>query len=184
MTLNHWFEKGQTFEQYRSSMKVNEAEVTSVYEQLEFTEEDQRFLNNLQTKKWRGIVLTADWCGDAAVNVPIIQRMAELSRIQLRFLIRDENLELMDQYLTNGTARSIPIFIFIDEAGEEQRVWGPRADEVQQLVMSLRNELPAADAPDFEEKQKNMYGEFKKIVTTDPKMWRAIIESVKARLGE
>ena len=68
--------------------------------------------------------------------------MAEVSQIELRFLNRDENLELMDQYLTNQTSRSIPIFIFIDEAGEEKRVWGPRAEEVQQLVMSLRSELP------------------------------------------
>ena len=184
MTLNNWFEKGQTFEQYRSSMKVNQAELTSVYEQLEFTEDDKIFLNNLKSKKWKGIVLTADWCGDAAVNVPIIQRMAEFSQSELRFLIRDENLELMDQYLTNQTARSIPIFIFIDEAGEEKRVWGPRAEEVQQLVVSLRKDLPDTDAPDFEEKQKNMYREFKKMVTTDPKLWRAVIESVKTRLAE
>ena len=142
MTLNSWFEKGQTFEQYRLSMKVNQSELTTVYEQCELTEEDQHFLHNLQPRKWRGIVLTADWCGDAALNVPVIQRMAEVSQIELRFLNRDENLELMDQYLTNQTSRSIPIFIFIDEAGEEKRVWGPRAEEVQQLVLSLRNELP------------------------------------------
>ena len=152
MTLNSWFEKGQTFEQYRLSMKVNQSELTTVYEQLELTEEDQHFLHNLQSRKWRGIVLTADWCGDAALNVPVIQRMAEVSQIELRFLNRDENLELMDQYLTNQTSRSIPIFIFIDEAGEEKRVWGPRAEEVQQLVLSLRNELPDTTAPDFEEK--------------------------------
>lgn len=182
MTLNSWFEKGQTFEQYRSSMKVNQSELTTVYEQLELTEDDQHFLHNLQSRKWRGIVLTADWCGDAALNVPIIQRMAEVSQIELRFLNRDENLELMDQYLTNQTSRSIPIFIFIDEAGEEKRVWGPRAEEVQQLVLSLRNELPDTTAPDFEEKQKNMYREFKEMVTTDPKIWRFVIESVKTKL--
>ncbi len=182
MTLNSWFEKGQMFEQYRSSMKVNQSELTTVYEQLELTEDDQHFLHNLQSRKWRGIVLTADWCGDAALNVPIIQRMAEVSQIELRFLNRDENLELMDQYLTNQTSRSIPIFIFIDEAGEEKRVWGPRAEEVQQLVLSLRNELPDTTAPDFEEKQKNMYREFKEMVTTDPKIWRFVIESVKTKL--
>ena len=142
MTLNHWFEKGQTFEQYRSNMTVNQSELSYVYENLQLTEEDLHFLHNLQSKKWRGIVLTADWCGDAALNVPVIQRMAEEGQIELRFLIRDENLELMDQYLTNQTARAIPIFIFIDEAGEEIKVWGPRAEEVQQLVMSLRSELP------------------------------------------
>lgn len=183
MTLNSWFDKGQTFETYRLNMKVNQTELNRVYEQLELTEEDLQFLQNVKVKNWRGIVLTADWCGDAAVNVPIIQRMAEASQIELRFLIRDENLELMDQYLTNQTSRSIPIFIFIDETGEEKAVWGPRADEVQQLVMKLRSELPNVDAPDFEEKQKNMYREFKEIVTTDPNIWRTVIESVKTRLA-
>ncbi|MFB5285012.1 thioredoxin family protein [Peribacillus sp. Hz7] len=183
MTLNKWFEKGQTFEQYRTSMQVNQAEVTAVYEQVQLNDEDQRFLTDLHQRNWRGIVLTADWCGDAALNVPIIQRMAEVSDIELRFLIRDENLELMNQYLTNGTSRSIPIFVFIDQEGKEVRVWGPRADEIQQLVTSLRNDLPASDSPDFEEKQKNMYREFKQTITTDPNMWRAVIDSVKEKLA-
>ena len=60
---------------------------------------------------------------------------------------------------------------------------GPRAEEVQQLVMTLRSELPTVDAPDFEEKQKNMYREFKEIVTTDPNIWRTVIESVKTKLA-
>ncbi|RID84305.1 thioredoxin family protein [Peribacillus asahii] len=183
MALNTWFEKGQTFEQYRTSMQVNQAEVTAVYEQVQLNDEDQRFLTDLRQRNWRGIVLTADWCGDAALNVPIIQRMAEVSDIELRFLIRDENLELMNQYLTNGTSRSIPIFIFIDKEGNEVRVWGPRADEIQQLVTSLRNNLPESNSPDFEEKQTNMYREFKQKITTDPNMWRTVIDSVKVKLA-
>ena len=39
--IKYWFEKGQTFEQYRLSMKVNQSELTTVYEQLVLTEEDQ-----------------------------------------------------------------------------------------------------------------------------------------------
>ena len=66
-------------------MKVNQSELSIVYEQLELTEEDLHFLHNLQSKKWRGIVLTADWCGDAALNVPVIQRMAEEVRLNFVF---------------------------------------------------------------------------------------------------
>ena len=68
MTLNSWFDKGQTFETYRLNMKVNQTELNRVYEQLELTEEDLHFLQNVKSRKWRGIVLTADWCGDAAVQ--------------------------------------------------------------------------------------------------------------------
>lgn len=51
-----------------------------------------------------------------------MKRISEVANIDMRLLIRDENLELMDRYLTNGTARAIPIFIFIDKDGNEQAV--------------------------------------------------------------
>ncbi|MFJ7975596.1 thioredoxin family protein [Peribacillus sp. NPDC096379] len=182
LSLNTWFEKGMSFEEYRKSMEVNRDELSRVYEKVDFTEEDFQFFSNLANKKWRGIVLTADWCGDASFCVPIIQRIAEKSNMDLKFLIRDENLELMDQYLTNGTARSIPIFIFIDEAGNEQRVWGPRAEKVQEFLQTLLVNLPDKDAADFKDKQKEVFGQFKEKVTTDPDMWRVVIESVITRL--
>ena len=100
--------------------------------------------------------MTADWCGDAMLCVPILMRLAEAAGFELRFLIRDENLELMDQYLTNGKSRSIPIFIFIDADGEERAVWGPRAPEVQRLIEEMRASLPPKDDPQFEEKQRDV----------------------------
>lgn len=182
MSLKAWFDKGMTFEEYRSSMEVNQEELQHIYDQLAFEDEDQAFFDALAQRNLRGIVLTADWCGDAALCVPVIQRMAEKSNIELRFLIRDENLELMDQYLTNGTSRSIPIFIFIDAEGQEAAVWGPRSPEVQDLVMTLRSDLPEKDAPDFSEKQQQMFKQFKEKITTDPSIWRTVIDSVKERL--
>lgn len=181
MTLTSWFNKGMTFDEYRANMKVNQKELNFVYEQLTFSEDDVKAFQDFADRRWLGIVLTADWCGDAALNVPVIQRIAEVSKIELRYLIRDENLELMDQYLTNGISRSIPIFIFIDQEGKETKVWGPRANEVQDLVLSLRTKLPTSDSPDFQEKQKDMFRQFKKTVTSDPAIWRTVIESIKAK---
>ena len=59
-----------------------------------------------------------------------MKRISEVANIDMRLLIRDENLELMDQYLTNGTTCD-SIFIFIDKDGNEQAVFGPRAPKVQ-----------------------------------------------------
>ena len=67
---------------------------------------------------------------------------------------------------------------------EKKRPLGAKSGGVQQLVVKLRSELPTVDAPDFEkEKQKNMYREFKEKVTTEPNIWRTIIESVKIKLA-
>lgn len=183
MNLREWYNKGMTYGEYVANMNVNQAEVSHIYQKLEFSPEDEQFFAKWKDAQWSTIVLTADWCGDAALNVPIMKRITELAGADMRLLIRDENLDLMDQYLTNGKSRSIPIFIFIDSAGMEQLVWGPRSPEVQQYVTSMRATLPEADAPDFEEKQKEMYKTFKKTITTDPTIWRTVINSIKDRFS-
>jgi len=83
--------------------------------------------------KW--LIIVEAWCKDAAQNVPILNKMAESApNIQLRLVLRDENPEIMDQYLTNGT-RSVPKLIIMDDQMEEITTWGPRPKEVQDMVM-------------------------------------------------
>lgn len=72
------------------------------------------------------MVLTEDWCGDSAQTLPFIARMAEENpHITLRILSRDENLDIMDLYLTDGK-RGVPKLVAFDESGEELFRWGPR----------------------------------------------------------
>ncbi len=77
------------------------------------------------------IVLTESWCGDAAQNLPIFAKIAEANpNIKLKILLRDENPELMDQYLTNGS-KSIPKLICVDKDLNELGTWGPRPKVLQ-----------------------------------------------------
>ena len=122
--------------------------------------------------------LTEDWCGDAMLNNPVLLRIAEAANMEVRFVLRDQNLELMDQYLTNGTSRAIPIFIFIDQEGNEVGVWGPRAPEIQALVEKGRAELPDKDAPDFQEKQLAFYKSLGTTYQTDPSTWQTVANSI------
>lgn len=93
------------------------------------------------SRKMIWLVLTEGWCGDAAQNVPIIEKIAALSpNIETRYLLRDENSELMDRYLTNE-ARSIPKLIALDaETLEEVGTWGPRPQPAMELFYALRAE--------------------------------------------
>ena len=88
------------------------------------------------------LVLTEAWCGDAAQNLPVINKMAEYSdKIDLKLILRDENLAIMDQFLTNGKSRSIPKLISIDkETKEVLGSWGPRPATARELYDSLRND--------------------------------------------
>jgi hypothetical protein len=87
------------------------------------------------------LVLTEAWCGDAAQIVPLFEKLASLNqRIELKFILRDEHLEIMDQFLTNGKSRSIPKLICLDaETLEVLGDWGPRPTEAQELYETVRN---------------------------------------------
>ena len=86
----------------------------------------------------RLLVLVEDWCGDAVNTVPALARLADAAqRLELRVLRRDENPELMDRYLTNGS-RSIPIVIGLDDDFAETGHWGPRPSELQDWVLANR----------------------------------------------
>lgn len=85
------------------------------------------------------LILTEGWCGDAAQNIPVIEKIASQNPlINTRYLLRDENLDLMDQYLTNG-GRAIPILICIDgETFEPTGRWGSRPRAIQDYFLELK----------------------------------------------
>lgn len=102
------------------------------------------------------LVLTEAWCGDAAHSLPVMAKMAKLNpNVDLRLLLRDEHLELMDEHLTNG-GRSIPKLVIIDnETNETVAEWGPRPAPVQQIMLDYKSDT----GPD-----KLSYDEFNKKV--------------------
>jgi thioredoxin-like negative regulator of GroEL len=86
------------------------------------------------------MVLTEPWCGDSAFLLPVIAEAAALNdQVSLRILPRDENLDIMDQYLTGGS-RSIPKLVSFSEAGDELFTWGPRPESSAQLYRQLKQE--------------------------------------------
>ncbi|SMO91135.1 thioredoxin family protein [Fodinibius sediminis] len=90
---------------------------------------------------WIWLVLTEAWCGDAAQNIPPVARMAEQNdNIALRLILRDENLDIMDEYLTNG-GRSIPKLVCLDaDTLEEIGTWGPRPATAQSMIQQMKQE--------------------------------------------
>jgi hypothetical protein len=99
---------------------------------------------NQVKRKTYFLVISEAWCGDAAQNVPLIAKATEFSsNIELKIILRDENLDIMDAFLTNG-GRSIPKVIAIDaESLEVIGKWGPRPQAAQKLML----ELKAKNAP-------------------------------------
>jgi hypothetical protein len=92
--------------------------------------------------QWHFLELAEDWCGDAVHVLPYLALLEEsFPNFRLRILSRDENPDLMNAHLTNGT-RSIPVVMILDEDYQEVGWWGPRPGPLQELFQREIRHLP------------------------------------------
>ncbi len=92
------------------------------------------------------LLITEGWCGDAAQNLPVIHKMADLNtHIDLRLVLRDENLALIDLFLTNG-GRAIPKLIILDKENNVINTWGPRPTVATNMAAAYKTEQGSLNA--------------------------------------
>lgn len=139
------FHDASTFSEYLETVGKNR-ELWHALASRAAVDEETRQRARAIPGRWKVIALTEDWCGDAINTLPVFDRLAEAAgNIELRVLLRDENPDLMDDHLTNGTSRSIPVLIIYDEAFRERGWWGPRPAPIQEWVLTEGMELDPAD---------------------------------------
>lgn len=119
--------------------KLNIKRSKRIAKTYQVSEELKSILTGL-SKPQVWMVISEPWCGDSAQNLPYIAKMADESPlVELKILLRDENTDIMDNYLTNGT-RSIPVLAAFDSDGKELFKWGPRPQEAVELVKKAKAE--------------------------------------------
>lgn len=123
--------------------KLNFSRLKRSYKTTEIANETKAMLEKISTPlTW--LVLTETWCGDAAQNIPVLAKMAELNpAISLKLIFRDENPEVMNNFLTNGS-KSIPKLICVNENLEVLGTWGPRPAAIQSWFVEEKNK-PTTD---------------------------------------
>jgi len=120
--------------------KLNRQRMKRLEKTVELNDSLKEKARNVKAN-WVWLVITEGWCGDAAQNIPLIEKIAaENPNIETRYLLRDENLELMDKYLTFD-ARSIPKLICLDaKTFEEIGTWGPRAKAAMDYFFEMKHQ--------------------------------------------
>jgi hypothetical protein len=95
---------------------------------------------------WKLLVVSADWCIDAPPVTGPVARLAEaVPGLEIRHLDRDEHVELIDEHLTGGLSRSIPVIILLDDRTIERAWWGPRPAPLHAWWMREGRLLPSGD---------------------------------------
>jgi len=156
--MNNWQDRGLSFEEYLEHADMNVPTMKENFQAVTVKPEDDAFFMRLNEHLPQGsvtaVVLSESWCGDCTENVPVIAKLASLYPfIRVRIFPRDENLDIMDRYLTDGK-RTIPVFVFFDENGEEIGRFIERPPGAHAFMDNARKKLEGL-SPD--EQKKGMY---------------------------
>lgn len=140
--------------------KLNASRMRRVYKTTPVMEELVEYLA-ASDKQYLWRVFTETWCGDAAQSLPVLEKVADAAEnVELEIHFRDEQPELFEGYLTNGT-KSIPkLVVFDKESGEEIGTWGPRPAVLQEMVMANKK-APSKPYIEFAEDIQRWYNEDK-----------------------
>ncbi len=125
-------------EEYLNYTQLNVQRMNRWDKTCEIYPEFQEFLKTIHQKIYM-IVLTEAWCGDTANLVPVFEKihLVNPDKISFLLLLRDENPEVMDDNLTNGS-RSIPKLIFLNENLDKLATWGPRPAPLTQQIQEWK----------------------------------------------
>ncbi|KUO67353.1 MAG: thioredoxin [Lutibacter sp. BRH_c52] len=130
---------------------LNDRRMDRLDKTLKISEETQNSLDKLN-QEFTFLVIAEGWCGDAAQILPIINKVAEASnKINFKIVLRDENDDLMNQFLTNGS-KSIPKALILDRENNLLDSWGPRPGIASKMVVDYKAQNGSLD----EEFKKNL----------------------------
>lgn len=120
--------------------KMNVQRMNRVDKTIQLNEEFILVLKALKDQ-YRMLVISEGWCGDAAQIVPLFHKIEAVDpeKFSLKFVLRDEQLPLIDAHLTHG-GRAIPVLLILDQHGEVLANWGPRPEVLQTLLKGWKAE--------------------------------------------
>ena len=151
------FNQGLTYEEYKAQMNRNKERFEETEASVQLQQSDIAAISGLEEPR-NVLVLAEDWCGDVISGLPALGKLAEASngKLNLRVFLRDQNLDIMDQYLKNGEFRSIPVFVAFDQSFNELGNMKERPESVTAMMTEGAKEIhaknpqygPVGTAPD------------------------------------
>jgi hypothetical protein len=103
------------YKDFRAQFPQNPEKFEFNYENTQVSADDSKALKELVAKAngpKKMLVIGVDWCPDVYRGLPVFLRIAEAAGIELKVVERDQNLDVMNEYLNQGEFQSVPVAIF------------------------------------------------------------------------
>lgn len=135
------FASGLGYREFLAQAKVNQDRFQENYDGTEITADDVRRMKDLMSRPngpARVLALGEDWCPDVYRGLPVIAKLCEATGVELRVFPRDQNLDIMNEFLKDGQFQSIPTLVFYTRGHGYICHWIERAKKANEEMPLLR----------------------------------------------
>lgn len=146
------FAQGLTYDQWVAAIDRNQDRFQENYQAVELSDEDARAFRELAAGPdgpARCLALGEPWCPDVFRGLPVMARIAESCGMDLRVFFRDQNKDIMAEFLKEGQHESIPTFVFYTRDHRYLCHWIERpalANDEMHLLLELFEGRPREEA--------------------------------------
>jgi hypothetical protein len=138
------YEQGLSYADFVAQAKVNRDKFDEYYRTSPLTDDDIAFFRKAAAAPdgpAKILVIAEAWCGDVYRELPTVARIAEATGMALRVFPRDDNPDIMDEFLLNGKARAIPVVVFYTKACRYLTHFVERSPDAQAELASAAAEI-------------------------------------------
>lgn len=149
-----------TFLDWMNAIEKNHEYFRKHYDAYQPAIEDQRFWKEAALMHGvKALVIGEDWCPDVWRGLPVIAKLGAQCAMEVRYVFRDQNKDIMSEFLNRGEFESIPTIVFYDGDHNYLGHWIERAKEADEGLAELRKQvfpetMPERDTPEWNELQE------------------------------
>jgi len=157
------YASGLTWEQYSTHIKRNKDKFDYNYDETVVSDDDARALRELARKEGgpaRVLALGEDWCPDVFRGLPVMARITQAAGMELRIFPRDDNLDIMNEFLKNGEHQSIPAVVFYTRDHRYIAHWIERPALANAEMSEMQKVFQGLDREKDRDKMRAAYDEF------------------------
>ena len=159
------FAGGMTWEQYLEHIKRNREKFEYNYAETVLTDDDAEAFRSLAARPdgpAKVLALGEDWCPDVFRGLPVMVRIAEAAGMELRIFPRDDNLDIMNEFLKRAEHQSIPTFVFYTRDHRYIAHWIERPARANAELEEIPKLFADLDREKDREKMRERYDEFQR----------------------